>query len=293
MDDEIDSETLQAQMDLSMSFAHNLVTSWLQSTQVAQPHSGISDAERILEEELRRPPRLGVGAPAPVASVTGRDAAKLRHRLAKTGDKALASMERPLQSDHKSDEDEEKGKPTKRTKRNDPFAMPGHKKRKKVGDASNKLSTPESSHPTNGAKLRDNDQNAPTEKFSGERSIHVTGLPTTGVTLATSVIAMSGPSPTPQSSVPQSDPTPSQGCTEGGDKSSALIPDTALRSTGSCPTPSPVSVQHSVSSKNDRLSLLNLDGPVGNSTTPNISRKQRRRRKKKKNVMMGTGTGAT
>ncbi|KIO12643.1 hypothetical protein M404DRAFT_993629 [Pisolithus tinctorius Marx 270] len=57
MDDEIDSETLQAQMDLSMSFAHNLVTSWLQSTQVAQPHPGISDAERILEEELRRPPR--------------------------------------------------------------------------------------------------------------------------------------------------------------------------------------------------------------------------------------------
>ncbi|KAI6163089.1 hypothetical protein EDD17DRAFT_1873224 [Pisolithus thermaeus] len=300
-DDEIDSETLQAQMDLSMSFAHNLVTSWIQTTQLAQPHPGISEAERILKEELQRPPRLGVGAPVPVASFASRDAAKLRHRLAKTADKALTSSEKPPQSDRESDEEEEKGKPLKRAKRNDPFTMPGLKKRRKVDDSSNKLSKPESGRPTNGADLYDDEQvtqKTRTETISREQSIHVASLPSAGVIPAEPATTTS--SPTPQSSISRlEDLILSQRCAKGGDKSIIPAPDTDLGSTGNCPTSSPVSTQHSVSSKPARFSLLNLDGPpdpqeFGNSATPNISKKQRRRRKKKKNsAMMGTGTGAT
>lgn len=299
-DDELDSETLQAQMDLSMSFAHNLVTSWIQTTRLAQPHPGISEAERILKEELRRPPRLGVGAPVPVASVASRDAAKLRHRLAKTADNAMTSSEKPLQPDHKSDEEEEKGKPMKRTKRNDPFTMPGLKKRKKVDDSSNKLSMPESSRPTNGTDLHENEQvtqKARTETIAREQSIHVANIPPASVTPAKSATATF--SLATQSSIPRSeDLTPSQDCAKGGDKSTISVPNTDAGSTGNCPTSSPVSTPHGVSGERARFSLLNLDGPPdfqqsGNSATPNSSRKHRRRRKKKKNVMMGTGTGAT
>lgn len=299
-DDEIDSEALQAQIDLSMSFAHNLVTSWIQTTQLAQPHPGISEAERILKEELRRPSRLGVGAPVPVANFASRDAAKLRHRLAKTADKALASSEKPPQSDRKSDEEEEKGKPAKRAKRNDPFTMPGLKKRRKVDDSSNKLSKPEPSRPTNGTYLHDDEQvrqKTRTETISREQSIHVTSLPSAGATPAKPATATF--SPTTQSSIPRSeDLIPSRGCAKGGDESTIPAPDTDIGSTGNCPTSSPVPTQHSVSSKPARFSLLNLDGPpdpqeFGNSATPNTSKKQRRRRKKKKNAMMGTGTGAT
>ncbi|KAI6047470.1 hypothetical protein EDC04DRAFT_2887251 [Pisolithus marmoratus] len=275
-DDEIDSEALQARMDLTMSFAHNLVTSWMQTTQVAQPHPGISDAERILKEELRRPPRLGVGAPVPASSLRS-----------------------PFSRTTSQDEEEEKGKSVKRAKRNDPFAMPGLKRRKKVDDALNKLS-PEPGCSTNGINSHNNEQvtqKARTENFSREQSTYVTGLTAVGTTPAKSAVATS--SPTTQRSIPRSeDPTPSRGCAEGGGKSTVPIPDTALQSTGSCPTPSPMSVQHSVPSKHARFSLLNLDGPpdlqqAGNSTTPNISSKQRRRRKKKKNFTTGTGTGAT
>lgn len=299
-DDEIDSETLQAQMDLSMSFAHNLVTSWIQTTRLAQPHPGISEAERILKEELRRPPRLGVGAPVPVASVASRDAAKLRHRLAKTADKAMSSSEKPLQPDHESDEEEEKGRPVKRTKRNDPFTMPGLKKRRKVDDSSNKLSMPASTRPTNGTDLRENEQvteKTRTETISREQLTHVASIPSPGVTPAKSATATF--SLATQSSISRSeDLTPSQNCAKGDDKSTIPVPNTDLGLTGNCPTSSPVSTQHSVSSKRARFSLLNLDGPPdfqqsGNSATPNSSKKHRRRRKKKKSVMMGTGTGAT
>jgi hypothetical protein len=59
-EDDIDIETLQAQIDMSMSFAHNLVTSWIKPTQMGQLRSNGTNATQILEEELRRPPRYAV-----------------------------------------------------------------------------------------------------------------------------------------------------------------------------------------------------------------------------------------
>jgi hypothetical protein len=54
-EDEIDTEALQAQIDLSMSFAQNLVSSWV------KPSSKITNRSRDVEDELkeymRRPPR--------------------------------------------------------------------------------------------------------------------------------------------------------------------------------------------------------------------------------------------
>ena len=53
---EADTEALQAQIDLSMAFAHNLVSSWMQSK--APPPKQNLDAE--LKEYLRKPPRHAV-----------------------------------------------------------------------------------------------------------------------------------------------------------------------------------------------------------------------------------------
>ena len=55
-EDEIDTEALQAQIDLSMSFAQDLVTSWIKPSHklVLNSHK---DTERELQEYMRRPPR--------------------------------------------------------------------------------------------------------------------------------------------------------------------------------------------------------------------------------------------
>ena len=56
--DDIDTETLQAQIDLSMAYAQNLVASWLSgSNSLTQSSSRAAEAETELQGILRRPPR--------------------------------------------------------------------------------------------------------------------------------------------------------------------------------------------------------------------------------------------
>lgn len=55
-EEEIDNETLQAQIDLSLSFAQNLVSSWVKPA--LKPTKNSSRAlEAELKEYMRRPPR--------------------------------------------------------------------------------------------------------------------------------------------------------------------------------------------------------------------------------------------
>lgn len=59
LDDNIDTEALQAQIDLSLSFTEDLVSSWIKpSTKVAQKLRSDIDAE--LKEYMRRPPRYEI-----------------------------------------------------------------------------------------------------------------------------------------------------------------------------------------------------------------------------------------
>ena len=55
-EDDIDVETLQAQIDLSMSFAKNLVSSWIQPHRI-QSNSYKKDLEKELSEYMQRPAR--------------------------------------------------------------------------------------------------------------------------------------------------------------------------------------------------------------------------------------------
>lgn len=53
--EELDLVSLQAQIDMSMSFAQDLVSSWVEPSKVATSRS--HDLEKELKEHMRRPPR--------------------------------------------------------------------------------------------------------------------------------------------------------------------------------------------------------------------------------------------
>lgn len=55
-EDSIDTETLQAQIDLSMSFAQNLVSSWIRPQRLPSS-SRRNDLEKEITEYIKRPPR--------------------------------------------------------------------------------------------------------------------------------------------------------------------------------------------------------------------------------------------
>ncbi len=54
---DIDTEMLQAQIDLAMAQAQNLVASWLPDSQTTQTSSRTAETEAELQVLLRRPPR--------------------------------------------------------------------------------------------------------------------------------------------------------------------------------------------------------------------------------------------
>ncbi len=55
-EDGVDVETLQAQIDMSMAFTHNLVSGWMKTSKAKLPSSRTHDGFE-LEEYMRRPPR--------------------------------------------------------------------------------------------------------------------------------------------------------------------------------------------------------------------------------------------
>ncbi|KAF4601974.1 hypothetical protein EYR40_005175 [Pleurotus pulmonarius] len=107
-DDSIDAETLQAQIDMSLSFAQDLVTSWIKPSNKMAPRS-TRNIEDELKEYMRRPPRLGVGAPIPESAGTSRDAARLKQQLTSKGGKKRAAddmMDRSKKGDSDDDGEE-------------------------------------------------------------------------------------------------------------------------------------------------------------------------------------------
>lgn len=57
-EDAIDLEALQAQIDISMSFAQNMVSSWVKPSHKLPKSSRDTEAE--LKEYMRRPPRYNL-----------------------------------------------------------------------------------------------------------------------------------------------------------------------------------------------------------------------------------------
>ncbi|KAG6812990.1 hypothetical protein H0H92_014921 [Tricholoma furcatifolium] len=131
MDDEdsIDLETLQAQIDMSMSFAQEMVSSWVKPSRKLPKRTRDVDAE--LKDYLRRPPRLGVGATIPEAASSSRDVARLKGHLVGKGKKRPRENELDSKEKDKSEsESEGRGGSMKKKARVDPFANDGKKKKK-------------------------------------------------------------------------------------------------------------------------------------------------------------------
>ncbi|RXW17864.1 hypothetical protein EST38_g8004 [Candolleomyces aberdarensis] len=128
-EDGITIESLQAQIDMSMSFAQSLVTSWVNPTSKAG-----SSRSRVLESELletvRRRPRLGVGAEASEVHTLSRDTVRLKGQLVgkkRAREQAETDKSKP-QADLEDDEESRAGAIKKKAKV-DPFAT-SHKKSK-------------------------------------------------------------------------------------------------------------------------------------------------------------------
>ncbi|KAG6903458.1 hypothetical protein C0995_005481 [Termitomyces sp. Mi166 len=129
-EDSIDLEALQAQIDMSMAFAEEMVSSWMKSSRKLSSRSN-RDPEAELKEYMHRPPRLGVGAAIPETASSSRDVARLKGRLTGKGNKRPRGDE--LDSKEKDDTDSEaeiRGGVLKKKARVDPFSNDGKKKKK-------------------------------------------------------------------------------------------------------------------------------------------------------------------
>ncbi|KAG6854900.1 hypothetical protein C0991_012090 [Blastosporella zonata] len=129
-EDSIDLETLQAQIDMSMSFAQEMVSSWVNPSRKLPSKSRNVEAE--LKEYMRRPPRLGVGAAIPENANSFRDIARLKGQLAGKGNKRPRHDEADFKEKDKSDDDEgeSRGGAMKKKARVDPFGNDSKKKKK-------------------------------------------------------------------------------------------------------------------------------------------------------------------
>lgn len=288
-EDDIDVETLQAQVDMSMAFTHNLVSSWMTPSKGKLPSSSshLND-EKELEEYMRRPPRLGVGAAIPEStSMFGRDAARLKNKL--TGNNAKKrgrDEDRDVVVIPSDDEDESRASVVKKKARVDVFAKEGKGKKAKKdafsGPSTSKaqVTSPKASHsnqnvevaarphtpdPADGERSpspASRDQASPKKKKNKHRVIDLT----------------ESPAPSPRK-------TPAEQVADGPSKMSL----SANRHEGD------VDANRS-SSKPDQaklfkpfggppIPLLNLSGPPANTAedaSPASPKKKRRRKKKKK-----------
>lgn len=79
--------------------------------------------------------RLGVGASIPMMLPLAHEASKLKRRLGKNGAKSEGLVESQSLDSSKSDDEERKGRPSKRKAKVDPFGHEGSKKRKAHSEA--------------------------------------------------------------------------------------------------------------------------------------------------------------
>jgi hypothetical protein len=144
--DAIDVETLQAQIDLSMSLANNLVSSWIEPHRIPR-NSPKKDLEKEISEYMQRPARhdllvlpkinaeriarLGVGASIP----DGYNSASTRLKGKLAGTKHSREEDEDIASQQASDTERESRTIAIKTKsKYDPFDVVHGKKKKKEKD---------------------------------------------------------------------------------------------------------------------------------------------------------------
>ncbi|KAG8746435.1 hypothetical protein FRC10_005146 [Ceratobasidium sp. 414] len=108
---DIDPETIQSAADMSLSLALNMVQSWMPAASSSTSiDPSITESRKKLEEYMRRPPRLGVGAPVPSAAqnhtqATHHEAQRLKNRLVGSGAARRRAEDAKLNGSNKPDGD--------------------------------------------------------------------------------------------------------------------------------------------------------------------------------------------
>ncbi|KAK1233305.1 hypothetical protein PQX77_003531 [Marasmius sp. AFHP31] len=257
-EDTVDTEALQAQIDLSMSYMHELASSWIKpSAKSVKSNDKTFEAE--LQESLRRPPRLGVGASIPDANASNtREAARLKGQL--TGKRKRDTNDDPVlplkhhQLSNDDDEEESRSGAIKKKVASDPFS--GKDKRKA-------LPTPLQSNTIEIRPASEKSEAAPSSE------IQTSGAPDVGNT--------------------KDRISSKETIHEAVKTQHSEVQVDAHNSQVDTPATSSKRVQ-----LNSNLPLLNLEGPVANQTSDDDenhdtqshtpSKKKRKRRKKKKSM---------
>ncbi|KAF7292315.1 hypothetical protein HMN09_01215200 [Mycena chlorophos] len=225
LDQDIDTDALQAQIDLSLSYAQNLASSWVKPSKKSPAKNSNEAIEAELKEYMRRPPRLGVGADIPAVSNSSRDAERLKSRLSgKNNKRARDEGDEPESKDvGDDDEDGGRGASSKKKARLDPFAGLGKKKRKEpVVEAPKPKSPSPDPDPEAGSdveaparaasedskskkkrkRLQNKNKDGATEQHIAPLDGQVASLPSALV----AVVEPAKPSPKPKSPSPEPDP---------------------------------------------------------------------------------------
>ncbi|KAK2466098.1 hypothetical protein APHAL10511_001740 [Amanita phalloides] len=121
--EELDLDTLQAQIDMSMSFAQDLVSSWIQPSKVISS-SRVCDLEKELKEYMRRPARLGVGASFSDMNIPSNEVARLKGKLCDKGKKKRT--EESMSQNESDDPEESKARIIRKRAKQDPFSRTGN-----------------------------------------------------------------------------------------------------------------------------------------------------------------------
>ncbi|KIY49397.1 hypothetical protein FISHEDRAFT_58296 [Fistulina hepatica ATCC 64428] len=277
-DNDIDTDALQAQIDLSMALASDLVSSWIKPTSKLVQKSRTSTTDVDLKEYMRRPPRLGVGASVPEGSsaTLARDGAKLKQTI--VGRKSAEQKDFKRGTDAVEEEEEErKGgdlQPRKKAKY-DPFDMQSYKKDKKKAQA-----TPAADEDVVARSLTQTSPPAPFPNHSNGKDFSSTEYKTFLNKQKTAAL----------SDIPSQPSSPSR-ATNNADV------DSPISSVGCSTTQSTPKKEKPPSS----TAVLNLDRPpadqaADNGTDGSLKAKKRRKRKKRKkhgvHGTTGDGPGA-
>ncbi|KAK0468133.1 uncharacterized protein EV420DRAFT_1635390 [Desarmillaria tabescens] len=283
--DDIDLETLQAQIDLSMSLTHDLVSSWVKSTPNSNKSSSSKSIEKILREEIHRPPRLGVGASvSDYNTSSSREAARLKSHILSNGKKRSREDEDPQPTSTRiaedSDEGESRAGAIRKKSKLDPFATSSKGKRRK--ETSNgalsvkpRLSTPTEAPPSyvGVSTMEEITSGVTSEKKQKKKHKDVVPL------------ALNGDVPTAVSSVNNctNDNNFARETSEPSQLSPSKTTAFSLKIAPKMPRDLPASLL--------KQPLLNLEGPVfdksddespDNHSPTNTPKKKKRRKKKKK-----------
>lgn len=268
-ENDVDAETLQAQVDMSLAFTQNLVSSWLKPKYGSGASSSSrGNQEKELDELLKRPPRLGVGAPIPASTgVAGHEAMKLKGKL--TGKKRAREEEDVKMAEPSDDDGESRAGAIKKKARPDPFAP---KPKKQKANAPGVIPVP----------------TKPTSKKAAKKAGSPDSPVDAGKQGATETTSSQAPA-SKQKSTQKGADTPTNQGSKSADED-AMEVDKMLVSPSSTSTPSsgdkPASKPDS-----QAVPLLNLDGPPP-AVDPSPSKKRRKRNKKKKKAGQSGNTSS-